>query len=190
MDFYSINTREAKGGIVEIFPDFSVGRSKDLMVRARSFYAIWDENAGLWSTDEYDVQRLIDDELYIFADTKKAEGLSCKVKNLRSFDSKSWSRFQSFVSQVSDNSHELDSRLTFSNTEVKKSDYVSRRLPYPLVSGEYKAWDELVGTLYSVDERAKIQWSIGAIVSGDSKKIQKFVVFMGRRVLGSRPFSM
>ncbi len=32
MDFYSIGTKETKGGVLEVFPDFSVGRSKDLMV--------------------------------------------------------------------------------------------------------------------------------------------------------------
>lgn len=45
--------------------------------------------------------------------------------------------------------------------------------------GECKAWDELVGTLYSQEERNKIEWAIGAIVSGDSKKITKFLVFYG-----------
>ena len=33
------------------------------MVRGKSFYAIWDENKGMWSTDEYDVQRLVDSDL-------------------------------------------------------------------------------------------------------------------------------
>ena len=36
-----------------------------------------------------------------------------------------------------------------------------------------------MGTLYSVEERAKIEWAIGAIVSGDAKKIQKFLVLYG-----------
>lgn len=48
-----------------------------------------------------------------------------------------------------------------------------------LIDSECKAWDELVGTLYSETERAKIEWSIGAIISGDSKKIQKFLVLYG-----------
>lgn len=179
MDFFTIGTKETRGGVLEIFPDFTVGRSKDLMVRAHTCYAIWDEQRGLWSTDEYDVQRLVDDKLRIFAETKKAEGLSCNVRYLRSFDSKSWSKFQRFISQLSDSSQPLDQELTFANQEVKKSDYVSRRLPYPLVEGDYSAWDELLGTLYSVEEREKIEWAIGAIVSGDSKKIQKFLVLYG-----------
>jgi hypothetical protein len=33
--------------------------------------------------------------------------------------------------------------------------------------------------LYAPEERAKIEWSIGAVVSGDSKKIQKFLVLYG-----------
>lgn len=179
MDFFNIGTKETKGGVLEIFPDFVIGRSKDLMVRARSFYAIWDEDAGLWSTDEYDVQRLVDAELRAFAEQKKADGLSCNVKYLRSFDSNSWNRFKNFVSQVSDNSHQLDDKLVFANQETKKTDYVSRKLPYSLAPGSFEAWDELLGILYSTEERAKIEWAIGAIISGDSKKIQKFIVLYG-----------
>jgi hypothetical protein len=74
----------------------------------------------------------------------------------------------------------LDENLTFATQEVKRSDYVSRRLPYSLDEGDHSSWDELVGTLYSVEERRKIEWAIGSIVSGDSKKIQKFFVFYGQ----------
>jgi hypothetical protein len=175
MDFYQICTRESKG-VPELYADFTVGRSKDLMVRGRSFYAIWDEKAGLWSTDEYKVQELVDEELREYAEKS---GVSYNVKYLRSFSNNGWSQFRKYMQNISDNSHELDSKLTFSNTDVKKSDYVSRRLPYPLEEGDCSAWDELVGTLYSVEERAKIEWAIGAIVSGDSKKIQKFLVLYG-----------
>lgn len=179
IDFFIFGTKESKNGVLEIFPDWIVGRSKDLMVRARSFYAIWDESTKLWSTDEYDVQRLVDEELKAFADKKREEGLSCNVKYLRSFDSNVWSKFRNFMSQVSDNSHQLDDNLTFDNQETKKSDYVSRKLPYALVEGDISAWNELMGVLYSAEERAKIEWAIGAIIAGDSKKIQKFIVLYG-----------
>jgi hypothetical protein len=179
MDFFRICTRETKGA-QEIYPDFTVGRSKDLMVRGKSFYAIWDETLGLWSTDEYDVQRIVDAELDAFAQKQKEEtGLSFNVKHLRSFGSNGWKLFRQYMQNISDNSTQLDNELTFANDEVKKNDYVSRRLPYPLVPGDFSAWDELVGTLYSPEERAKIEWAIGAVVSGDSKKIQKFLVFYG-----------
>ena len=63
MDFFTVKTRAGKNHSIEVYPDFKVTRSKDLMVRGKSFYAIWDEELGLWSTDEYDVQRLIDKEI-------------------------------------------------------------------------------------------------------------------------------
>lgn len=179
MDFFRICTRETKGA-QEIYPDFIVGRSKDLMVRGKSFYAIWDEQAGLWSTDEYDVQRLVDDELDRHTQKLREEtGLTYNIKHLRSFSSNGWSQFRKYLQNISDNSHQLDESLTFANDEVKKTDYVSRRLPYPLTPGDHSAWDELIGTLYSEEERAKIEWAIGAVVSGDSKKIQKFLVLYG-----------
>lgn len=184
MDFYQICTREIESGprkgLHEMFPDFRVGRSKDLMIRGKSFYAIWDEQTGLWSTDEYDVQRIVDDALEAAAKKyEEAHGERPTVKHLRSFGSNAWSQFRKYLQNISDNSHPLDETLTFSDTEVKKSDYVSRRLGYPLRPGDYSAWDELVGTLYNTEERAKLEWAIGAIVSGDAKKIQKFLVLYG-----------
>lgn len=176
MDFYQISVKEKKDGPPLLYPDWIVGRSKDLMVRGRSFYAVWDEEKGLWSTDEYDVQRLVDQDLRRF---NEEHDNRYNVQYMRSFNTQSWASFRKYIQNISDNSHPLDETLTFANTEVRKSDYVSRRLPYSLAPGSHKAWDELLGVLYSKEERDKIEWAIGAVVSGDSKKIQKFMVFYG-----------
>jgi hypothetical protein len=180
MDFYQILSRETKDKGMELYPDFIVGRSRDLMVQGRTFYAIWDEERGLWSRDEYDVQRLVDEDLKAEADRLSQEtGIDYRVKYMRSFQSNTWALFRKFLANISDNSKPLDSKLLFSNSEVKKTDHASKTLSYALGEGDISAWDELVGTLYSVEERAKIEWAIGSIVAGDSKKIQKFFVFYG-----------
>ena len=180
MDFYQIRSKETKDKGYELYPDFVIGRSKDLMVQGRTFYAIWDEAKGLWSRDEYDVQRLVDEDLQAEADRLKEEtGINYIVRYMRSFQSQSWSQFRKFLANISDNNHPLDAKVIFANSEVKKTDYASKILSYALEGGECPAWDELVGTLYSVEERAKIEWAIGSIVAGDSKKIQKFFVFYG-----------
>src|SRR5690349_11103799 len=111
MDFYHIAQRETKTGI-EVYPDFLVGRFKDLMVRSGSVYAIWDEEVGLWSTDEYDVQRLVDKELKAYSDRLEAPGV-VKVKYLRNGGNKSWANFKAHVKSLSDNSTQLDESLTF-----------------------------------------------------------------------------
>jgi energy-coupling factor transporter ATP-binding protein EcfA2 len=180
MDFYQIRVKETKEKQMELYPDFIVRRSEDLMVQGRTFYAIWDPIKGLWSQDEYDVQRLVDEDLYQEAEKlQKDTGQRYIVKDMRSFNSNSWKQFRKFIAHISDNSHPLDSKLVFSNSDIKKSDYASKKLPYSLAEGDTSAWDELISTLYSPEERAKIEWAIGSIIAGDSKKIQKFLVFYG-----------
>lgn len=181
LDFFRVCVKEPRGRnkAVEIYPDFTVGRSKDLMIQGGDFYAIWDEEAGLWSRDSYDVQRLVDKELVEYAEKNFTEEIPYSIKFLSSFDNGRWKQFKAFMKNVSDNSHPLDSKVTFANTEIKRNDYVSRRLPYDLVDGPIDAYDELVSTLYAPEEREKFEWAIGAIISGDAKKIQKFLVFYG-----------
>lgn len=176
MDFFNVKTEKNRKGTVEVYPNFLVGRSKDLMVKGRSFYAIWDEKAGLWSTDEYDVQRIVDTELSNWVDEN--EGVFY-VKYMRNFDSDRWAVFRKFVANISDNSTPLDDKLIFANTDVVKEDYATKRLPYPLEEGDHSAWDEIVGTLYSKEERDKIEWAIGSVISGESRYLQKFLVFYG-----------
>ena len=189
MDFYQIKEKSSKSGIIEIYPDFRVTRSKDLMIRGKSFYAIWDEEAGLWSTDEYDVQRLVDKELLAYKN-KLAESTKdvIHVKYMSEFSTKAWAEFRNYMAHVSDNSHQLDENLTFLNTEVKKKDYVSRRLPYSLEKGDCEAYDEIISTLYDPEECAKLEWAIGSIVAGDAKDVQKFIVLYGEAGTGKSTF--
>lgn len=189
MDFYTIKERSTKNGVVEVYPDFRVMRSKDLMVRGKAFYAIWDEEEGLWSTDEYDVQRLVDKKLYEYSEKvrEKHDGV-VQTKYLADFSTNSWMNFRNYIKNLSDSSTQLDESLTFSNTEVKKSDYVSRRLPYPLQEGPIDSYEELFGTLYTPEEKAKLEWAVGAIISGDSKHIQKFIVLYGAAGSGKSTF--
>src|SRR3954454_3196792 len=124
MDFYQILSKETKDKGVELYPDFIVGRSQDLMVQGRTFYAIWDAEKGIWSRDEYDVQRLVDEHLKAEADRLRAEtGINYSVRYMRSFQSNSWAQFRKFLANIGDNSHPLDSKILFSNSEAKKTDY-------------------------------------------------------------------
>ena len=185
MDFYQIKERSTKNGVIEIYPDFKVGRSKDLMVRGKSFYAIWNEDKGIWSTDEYDVQKLVDADLLQYKERvlAKTDG-SIRVKLMSDFSTTSWSIFRKYMQNISDNAHQLDEKLTFDNTSIKKNDYVSRKLNYSLEKGDCEAYDEIIGTLYEQSERAKLEWAMGAIISGDSKYIQKFIVLYGEAGAG------
>jgi hypothetical protein len=184
MDFYRIKQRETKKGI-ELYPDFIVGRTKDLMVRGGSFYAVWDEDAGLWSKNEYDVQRLVDADLYAHAEKLEGEVI---VRALHSYKSNLWKEFRSYTGNMPDSHHQLDSTLAFADTPPRKGDYSSKRLPYSVKAGDIKAYDRMMSVLYSPEERRKLEWAIGSIVAGDSVKIQKFIVLYGEAGTGKSTF--
>ena len=182
LDFVKIATRSPKKDVLEIYPKFILGKKKDLMIRGGDFYAVWVEERGLWSTDEEDVVRLVDSELKEYADSvrSKYEDRTMIVAYMWDSDSGSMDRWHKYCQkQQRDFYHMLDENLIFSNTELKKEDYASKRLNYPLESGEITAYNKLMATLYYSEERHKIEWAIGAIVTGDSKHIQKFLVLYG-----------
>lgn len=181
LDFLIISTRQPKKGVVEIFPKFVIKKSSDLMIRGGDFYAIWVEERGLWSTDEQDALRMIDQALTEFSKTyDNKEGNRVKVFHMWDSDSGMIDRWHKYCQkQMRDSFSPLDEKLIFSNIKTTKKDYATKKLSYPLEKGEIKAYDKLMSTLYSEEERHKIEWAIGSIVAGESKHIQKFMVLYG-----------
>ena len=182
LDFLRISTRPGKSkGTIEIYPKFYIMKSSDLMIRGGDFYAIWIEDKGLWSTEEQDAIELIDQELDKYAKENESR-LDGHVQVLHVQDAETrmidkWHRF--CQKDMRDSFHMLDEKLIFSNSPTNKKDYSSKRLPYPLEEGSIDGYETLMNVLYAPEERRKIEWAIGSIVSGDSRNIQKFMVLYG-----------
>lgn len=181
LDFLMISTRSTKRGVIEIYPKFIIKKSEDLMIRGGDFYAIWNADLGLWSTEEQDALQLIDRELSKYAEENRHR-FDANIKVLYMWDAETgmidaWHRY--CQKQMRDTYHALDRNLIFANDETNKKHYASKVLPYPLEKGEITAYDKLMSTLYTPEERHKIEWAIGAIITGDSKHIQKFLVLYG-----------
>ena len=181
-DFLIITTRSNKNN-VEIIPTFRLyPKSQDLMIRGGDFYAVWVESKGLWSTNEDDALSLIDSELTKFADDYRIKNPEANLKIQYTWDSNSGSidRWHKYCQKQKRDSFEmLDETIIFANTETDKKNYASKRLPYSLEKGNIDNYNKLIGTLYDPEERHKIEWAIGSIIQGDSKFIQKFLVFYG-----------
>lgn len=181
-DFFDVRVKRTRAGF-ELYPEFKITNTDSLMIRGGDFYAIWDERAGMWNTNEFDAVRYIDDitraEFEKYRDVTHAETsvIPLFLSNSSNGMMDKWLHYTH--KQMPDNFHNLDEKLIFQNTEVTKKDYASHRLTYPLASGPCPCYDELMSVLYSPEERQKLEWAIGAIVSGDSKKIQKFMVLYG-----------
>lgn len=177
MDFIKIKQKFIKSGGVALtyaYPSFIVD-GDDLMIKGHSFYALWDDQNKIWITDERKALQAIDE--YVYNETKDMpiDG----VLELRDYSSKLLNEWTQFCKLCPDKYKDLDTKLRFMNSEVKKKDYSTKCLEYSLEDGSISAYEKLMDVLYSPEEREKLEWAIGSIISGDSTKLQKFIVMYG-----------
>lgn len=181
LDFLIIKQNMPRKGVIEVYPDWEVKTRKDLMIKGKKFYAVWNEDLGVWSTSQDDVIDLVDREIDRYCETvlKDADAFIKKryMHEASSGAIDSWNKY--CQKQTVDNYVMLDGTLAFSNTKPERSLYSSKHLPYALGPGDCSAYTELISTLYSPEERHKIEWAIGSIVNGASRSLQKFLVFYG-----------
>ena len=184
-DFFNIET-VTKKNTTYVFPDFNYENPKDIMSRGKSFYAVWDEERNIWSTDEFDVQKIVDKALDEY-DARNPDA-RYKLSYMKASSSGMWKVYKGYIQDLPDNYHQLITKIVFANDKCRKSDYISRKLPYDLEEGDISAYDELMNVLYAPEERKKLEWAIGAIITGDSKKIQKFIAIFGKPGRGKGTF--
>ena len=182
LDFVKIKSKvDDKKKTISVYPAFQVKKSEDLMTKGKSFYAVWDEDYNLWTTDETRACFLIDREIDEYAESVHDRKPDYDIHTMKLLDYKSrqYTEWQSYCKAIPDNFKQLDCDVTFRDDLTGKDDYRSKRLNYILEDIPTPNYDELISTLYDEDERRKIEWAIGSVIAGDSKNIQKFYVFYG-----------
>lgn len=203
LNFYDIRKKNTKANHIEVYPDYVIDESTDdLMIRGGSFYSVWDPEKNKWSRRETTVKRIIDKDVKRYVELLTpvvgTETIKIDGKYLRSNSSGKWAEFKNYIRNLPDDYSRLDEVITFqdcNNAEIavdykgkpliKKEDHISKSLPFSIqTNGECPAWNELISTLYEPEERDKIEWAIGSVICGDSKKIQKFLVLYGKQGTG------
>lgn len=158
---------------------------KDLMTRGGAFYAIYDEDTGFWTKSKPRAIELIDQQVREF--TYKDSGEEAmndpvhgpSIMTMADSANHLVEQFDRFCKTMGDNWHALDQKMLFSNSEIKRNDYASKTLDYPLVEQPTPYYDALCEVLYLPDEREKWEWAVGSMITGDSTKIQKMFAFYG-----------
>lgn len=194
-DFCEVDARHITSKKIVVGPKFFLTPRKDLMTKGGDFCAAWDENSKVWRTDETFVINTIDKEVKLvydhFINNYPHTEVMPKVTTayMRDSDSNSIDKWHKFVKlQLRDNYHELDKTIIFRNSEPSRENYATKCVPYSLEEGSIECYDELMSTLYADAEREKLEWAIGAILVGDSKFIQKFIVLYGDPGSGKSTF--
>lgn len=193
LDFLRIEEEEVerrgRESVIKIRPSFIAVRSKDLMIRGQSLYAVWDETRGLWVKSIYDLISLVDGEIraHIEAMPEERRALA-KPAFMRYENTMMLSAFLRFCRSSDDNFVPLDQKIFFAEERPKREDYASMRLSYSPVEGDISNYQEMFGLLYSPEELRKLEWSVGAILTGEAKKLHKFITIYGRGGTGKSTF--
>lgn len=182
MDFMQIRVVNKKG-VKTIYPNFHVDiATKDIMIRGGAFYAFWDEKNNIWSKNELLMATRIDEMLdeRFREELDKDQGMAIKVEHMCDSVDGRLAAWKSYIRNIPDNCKgELDGKILFEDHEIVREDFATKKLPYRLTNEQTPEYDELMSTLYSPEERKKIEWAIGSVIAGDSVDIQKFIVFYG-----------
>ena len=195
MDFIKVYTREAKNnsknrdvGSTEVCLDFKVFNTKDLMTRGHSFYAVYDPNKKLWCKDEMAVVHLVDSEIMETVNKIQTAEKPVTYGLMEDYQTGNWQKYTSYIKNMPDNWSSLDDRIHFANDELTRESHATRRLPYARQSGSIENYNRLMNVLYHESERDKLEWAVGAILTGDSKYIQKFITLYGSAGSGKSTF--
>ena len=180
-DFYKIKTVAIRGqaGMMAASPEFINRYSRDIMIRDGNFVAVWDPDQGLWSLDEFKIVDLIDSDVMTYVEDAAKRNQPLLPRLCSNDDDGVWRKYRQWVKNMANTDHLLDRKPIFADTPIRQEDYASFRLPYTLSDEVPANWFKLVDTLYGPEDRRKIEWCIGAILTGDSRKIDKFIVFYG-----------
>ena len=179
-----IHARRKKVGVTEILPLFRMVQSDELMIRGGKFRAVWIEERGLWSTNEYDVISIIDGELRKYTEKYINEvsmpGESVITLYIRETENGIIDKWRKYVEKQHLGYYRpLDQKLIFANDKPCKTDFATKRLPYSLTKCDTPAYNELMSKLYAPEERRKLEWAVGSIIAGESINLQKFVALYG-----------
>lgn len=187
-DFLSVKKNfVAKKQRYEYSPAFMAKpKLKDLMIRSRDFYAIFNPDTGFWVTDEAEAIEMIDRQVYEYVLKDVGEDLMNDpehgpiINRIQDTDNHMIDKWHKFCQKdLRDRYEALNQKIIFGNSEVKRNDYATYALPYPLREGPTPYYDKLVNTLYLPEEKEKFEWAVGCILAGDQSKIQKLFVFYG-----------
>ena len=191
-DFLAIVESRDRNNKKVFTPTFVINpHTEDLGIRGRKFYYLVDYITNLCITDMNLAMEKIDQNVLEYVTAKVGKEImenpeyAPVIKRLVDTSNGLSKKFRTFCEvDMEDRYHTLNQVFRWSNSDYKRSDYISYLFPYPLIECPTPYYNKIFDTLYLPEQRQKIEWIVGAALCGDIKKVQKFVVLYGEPGLG------
>ena len=159
----------------EIKVSFNYVHNRDLIVRGGTFAYYWDGEQ--WRDSLAELVLTIDHTIKTKLDEIKKNNPGADVKYGLAENSESGivTKFQKYCQDLQNKEIAFNTKIFFDNQTPKRDDYSTIQLNYHPEKGKCPNFDELAGILYAPEELTKILWALGALLTGDMPKIQKFL---------------
>lgn len=182
-DFYKVTTEgpfdKRSQFDYKVDVDFNYVYNDDLIVRGGAFAYYWDGEQ--WSKDLRDIVLNIDGNIMAAVNEVKNENPGSTIKYGLAENSNSGivTKFQKYCQALQSKDVAFNTKIFFDNQTPTRDDYSTIQLNYHPQQGKCNSFDTLAGTLYAPEELDKILWAIGALLTGNMPKIQKFLFLYG-----------
>lgn len=181
MDFVKIVEQRDSRSKNKIFvqPSFNSYGVKDLIVQGDSFKAYW--TGKEWSMDLDQLLKEIDKMIWDKVNEVQKEYPEATVtaRTLLDYSSGMYKTFLNLCKDMPNNDVSFNKVIRFANEEITRDDYATFKLDYTPMEGKHEAFDEMINTWYAPEDRDKILWSIGLILSKRTAEVQKFLFLYG-----------
>lgn len=186
MDFYKIKqnkfTSRAKQDVV-VQPEF-LFIAKDIVCKGGKMHGFWYD--GRWRTDSDDLITIVDNHVLDETEDvqKKNQDYNVVPKLMNENGTGIYDDFLKYARNKNDSDVEFNTRIIFADEVPKREDYATTQLSYSPKEGPTPIFDEIFDLLYAPEELDKILWFIGASLTNNMHKIQKFLFLYGGKGSG------
>ena len=181
MDQVKIRAAKKTKSTMVVYADPKSRGYHDLLIKGGQFYAVYDPVTKFWKRGLADLSQLIDRDIDDFLTTYDVpDGMDVIPQYMDSMSNGCWQRYLTSLKGLDDDKTLLDQKILFDNDEIDREDYASFKEEYALKESPIPNYEKIMSTIYTPDERRKLEWGIGMLVDGKHvKRTHKFFVICG-----------
>lgn len=181
MDQVKIRAAKKTKSTMVVYADPKSRGYHDLLIKGGQFYAVYDPVTKFWKRGLADLSQLIDHDIDDFLTTYDVpDGMDVIPQYMDSMSNGCWQRYLTSLKGLDDDRTLLDQKILFDNDEIDREDYASFKEEYALKESPIPNYEKIMSTIYTPDERRKLEWGIGMLVDGKHvKRTHKFFVICG-----------
>lgn len=193
LDLYKLTATPGKQGKLLIVPGYDI-HTKDYINRNGKAYGVYNPKTGLWIKDDGSsniIQFIADTMTQDICDYRKElqKSIAAQIEIQGGLPNRPTGsekdnyfilcKMLDKLPSTYDESKTLDNKIIFSNDEVTRESFATKKLKHAKVEGPIDNYNKLMHSILSDEDIEKAEWCVGALMAGEQCDIQKMLVLYG-----------